>query len=69
MRQRSHHLNEALNHHGETVVQSVGDGIHIVGKITHHVALFLRVKKSAGQCLQMGEQVAADIVTAPSAPL
>ncbi len=60
-RQRSHHLNEALNHHGETVVQSVGDGINIIGKKTHDIPVASGIKKFQRQGLDMGKQISSDI--------
>ena len=57
-----HHLDEALDHHGEAVVQRVGDGVHVVGEVAHHVAVAAGVKEPQGQGLEMGEQVPADVV-------
>ena len=56
------HLNEALDHHSEAVVQGVRNGVHVVGEVAHHVAVAAGIEEAEGQLLEMGEQVPADIV-------
>ena len=58
----AHHLDKALDHHGEGVVQGVGDGVHVVGEVAHHVAVAAGVKEAQGQGLEVGEQVPPDVV-------
>ena len=60
--QQAHHLDKGLNDHGEAVVQGVGNRVHVVGKITHGVAVAAAVKERQRQGLQMGKQVPADII-------
>ena len=57
----SHHLNKTLDHHGEAVVELVGDGVYIVGEIAHHVAVPAGIKEPDRQSLEMGEEVPADV--------
>ena len=42
--QSSRHLDKTLDDHGEAVVKSVGDGIHVVGEAAHGVAVRVLVK-------------------------
>ena len=60
--QRARHLDEALDEHGEAVVERVGDGVHVAGEIAHDVAMPAGIEKAQGQRLQMSKEVAADIV-------
>ena len=60
--QRARHLDKALDEHGEAVVEGVGDGVHIAGEIAHDVAVPAGVEKAQGQRLQVGKEVAADVV-------
>ena len=60
-RQRANHLDKALDEHGKAVVQGVGDGIHVAGKVVHHVAVAAGVEKAQGQGLQVGEQIPPDV--------
>lgn len=55
------HLDKALNHHGKAVVQGVGNRVHVIGKIAHHIAVPPGVKKAQRKGLQMGKQISADI--------
>ena len=61
-RQRAHHLNEALDHHGEAVVQRIGDRVHVVREVAHHIAVAVRVEKAQRQLLQVGKEIAPDVI-------
>ena len=60
--QRARDLDEALDEHGEAVVEGVGDGVHIPGEVAHDVAVPAGVEKAQGQFLQMRKEVAADVI-------
>ena len=47
---------EALNEHGKAVVQRVGDGVHVVCEIAHHIAVAAGIKKRRGRGLDMGNR-------------
>ncbi len=59
--QGAHHLNEGLDHHGEAVVQRVGNGVHVVGEVAHHVAVAVGVEELEGQGLEVGEEIPPDV--------
>ena len=60
--QRAGHLDKALDGHGKAVVQRVRHRVHVVGKIAHDIAVAPGVKKAQRQLLDVGKQVAADVV-------
>ena len=62
MNQSSRHLDKTLDDHGETVVKSVGDGVHVVGEAAHGVAVRVLVKIFQRKFLHGMEQIPADIV-------
>ena len=57
----AHHLDEALDDHGEGVVEGVGDGVHVVGEVAHDVAMAAGVEEPEGQGLEVGEEIPADV--------
>ena len=59
--QRAHNLDEALNDHGKAVVQRVGDGVHVICEIAHHIAVAAGIEKAQGKRLDMGKQIPADV--------
>ena len=61
-REGSHNLNKALDNHGKAVIKGVGDGIHIVGKAAHNIAVGSGVKVFQGQGLNMVKQIPPDFI-------
>ncbi len=60
--QGARQLNKALDGHGKAVVQGIRDGVHIVGEVTHDIAVALGIEESQRQRLDVMEQVPADVI-------
>ena len=59
--QGARHLNEALDGHGKAVVQRIGDGVHVVGEVTHNIAVPAGIKEAQRQSLEVGKQIPPNI--------
>ena len=59
--QCSHNLDEALDNHRKTVVQGICHRVDIVREKTHDIAVASAVEELQRQCLDVFEQIAADI--------
>ena len=60
--QCSHNLDKALNDHRKAVVQGIRHRVDIVRKKTHDIAVTSAVEELQRQCLNMLEQITADVI-------